>query len=120
MRCYNPPPIKKISSRDLSKGTSGARFKVTLMGEALKSWIVGNLHIPTWLHLLNDIPLHLIESSGLLLSGLIFLFQYLDGVGLVCQVWLEGNSIFNHHIRQGLQTSLELGNMEHVVNSRQL
>jgi hypothetical protein len=37
---------------------SGAGFKFTLMGEAPKSWIVGNLRIPMWLHLLSD---HFIE-----------------------------------------------------------
>jgi hypothetical protein len=29
------------------------RFGFTLMEEALKSWIVGNFHFRTWLHLLN-------------------------------------------------------------------
>jgi hypothetical protein len=30
------------------------RFKITLMEEAPESWIVENIHIPMWLHLLND------------------------------------------------------------------
>jgi hypothetical protein len=46
-------PLKEISSWDLSKGVGGVRFGFTLMEEALKSWIVGNFHFRTWLHLLN-------------------------------------------------------------------
>jgi hypothetical protein len=47
----------------------------TLMEETPESWIVGNLHVPMWLHLLNAIPLNLIKSGGLLLSGSILLFR---------------------------------------------
>jgi hypothetical protein len=53
MRCYNPPSLKEISSRDLGKRVGGVRLGFTLMEEALKSWIAGNLHVRMWLHLLN-------------------------------------------------------------------
>jgi hypothetical protein len=66
------------------------------------------------------ISLNLINLGGLLSSGPILLFQYLDGVSLVRQVWLERDRIFNHHICRSFHTSFELEDMEHIVNSQQL
>jgi hypothetical protein len=52
------------------------RLGFTLMEEAPKSWIVGNLHVTTWLHLLNG---HSIELYKILWSS----FEWFD---LVAQI----------------------------------
>jgi hypothetical protein len=51
----HPSPLKEISSWDLSKGIMRGEVQIfTLMEETPGNWIVGNLHIPTWLHPPND------------------------------------------------------------------
>jgi hypothetical protein len=63
------------------------------------------------------IPLHFVKLSGLVLSDSVLLVQNLDGMCLVCQVWLQWNGVLNYHIDWRLQTSFELGDMKHVINS---
>jgi hypothetical protein len=64
------------------------------------------------------IPLNLVKPGSLVLSVVVLLVQNVDRMGLVCQVWFQWDGIFNHTISRGLLTSFELGDMEHVVNSR--
>jgi hypothetical protein len=64
------------------------------------------------------IPLNLIELSSLVLSDSDLLVENHGGICLVHQVWLQGDGIFNHNISRGLQTFFELGDVEHIVNSR--
>jgi hypothetical protein len=50
-----PPPLKGISSRDLNEGKNGARFgSCTLMARSRDNWSGDSLHVPKWLHLMND------------------------------------------------------------------
>jgi hypothetical protein len=55
--------------------------------------------------------------GGLVLSDSVLLVQNLDGIDLVCQIWLKWNGVFNYHIGWRLHTSFELGDMKHIVNS---
>jgi hypothetical protein len=64
------------------------------------------------------IPLNLIELSSLDLGDSVLLVKNLGGICLVRQVWLQWDGIFNHNFSQGLQTSFELGDVKHVVNSQ--
>jgi hypothetical protein len=63
------------------------------------------------------IPLNLVESSSLVSGDSVLLVKNLGGICLVRQVWLQWDGIFNNNISQGLQTSFELGDVKHVVNS---
>jgi hypothetical protein len=63
------------------------------------------------------IPLNLVESSSLVSGDLVLLVKNLGGICLVRQVWLQWDGIFNNNISRGLQTSFELGDVKHVVNS---
>jgi hypothetical protein len=63
------------------------------------------------------IPLNLVESSSLVSGDSVLLVKNLGGICLVRQVWLQWDGIFNNNINRGLQTSFELGDVKHVVNS---
>jgi hypothetical protein len=52
------------------------------------------------------------------LKDSVLLIKNLDRMGLVCQVWLQWDGIFNHNISWGLQTSFKFGDVKHVVNPR--
>jgi hypothetical protein len=63
------------------------------------------------------IPLNLVKLSSLISSDSVLMVENLGGICLVRQVWLQWDGIFNHNIGRGLQTSFELGDVKHVVNS---
>jgi hypothetical protein len=63
------------------------------------------------------ILLNLVKSGSLVLSDSVLLVRNLDGICLVCQIWLEWNGVFNYHIGWRLQTTFELGDMKHIMNS---
>jgi hypothetical protein len=64
------------------------------------------------------IPFNLVKPCGLVAGDSVLLVQNLDRIGLVCQVWLQWDGILHNNINQGLQTSFELGDVKHVVNSQ--
>jgi hypothetical protein len=64
------------------------------------------------------IPLDLIEPSSLITHDSVLLVENLDGICLVCQIWFQWNGVFDNHIGRRLQTSFELGDMKHIMNSR--
>jgi hypothetical protein len=66
------------------------------------------------------ILLYLIELSSLVACDSILLVENLDGTGLVGQVGFQRNGVLHNHISQRLQTSFELGDVEHIMYSRQL
>jgi hypothetical protein len=63
------------------------------------------------------IPLNLIKPGGLVASDSVLLIQDLDGIGLVRQVRLQWDGIFHYHIGWRFQTSLELRDVENIMNS---
>jgi hypothetical protein len=62
------------------------------------------------------IPLDLVELSSLVVR--VLLVENLDGTCLVCQIQFQWDGVFDNNISQRLQTSFELGDMKHIVNSR--
>jgi hypothetical protein len=62
------------------------------------------------------IPLDLIESSSLVVGDSVLLVENLDGIGLVRQIRFQWDGVFDNHICGRLQTSLELRDMEHIMN----
>jgi hypothetical protein len=44
------------------------------------------------------------------------LVENLDGIGLVRQIRFQWDGVFDNHICGRLQTSLELRDMEHIMN----
>jgi hypothetical protein len=66
------------------------------------------------------IPLYLVELSSLVACDSVLLVENLDGMGLVGQVRFQWNGVFDNHISQRFQTSFELGDVEHIMYSRQL
>jgi hypothetical protein len=66
------------------------------------------------------VPLYLVEPSSLVVCDSVLLFENLDGMGLVGQVGFQWNGVFDNHISQRFQTSFELGDVEHIMYSRQL
>jgi hypothetical protein len=64
------------------------------------------------------IPLNIVEPSSLISGDSVLLVENPNGICLVRQVWLQWERIFNHNISRGLQTSFELGDVKHIVNSR--
>jgi hypothetical protein len=63
------------------------------------------------------IPLNLAKLCGLIAGDSVLLVQNFGRIELVCQVRLQWDGIFNDKISQGLQTSFELGDMKHIMNS---
>jgi hypothetical protein len=66
------------------------------------------------------IPLYLVELSSLVTCDLVLLVENLDGMGLVGQAGFQWNGVFDNHISQRSYTSLELGDVKHIMYSRQL
>jgi hypothetical protein len=64
------------------------------------------------------ISLDLIEPSSLVAGDSILLVENLDGICLVRQIRFQWDGVFNNHVCRRLQTSLELGDMKHIMNSR--
>jgi hypothetical protein len=62
------------------------------------------------------ILLDLVEPSSLVACDSVLLVENLDGICLVCQIWFQWDGVFNNHNRWRLQTSLELGDMKHIMN----
>jgi hypothetical protein len=86
------------------------------MGGTRGSWNAGSLHVPIGV----IIPLYLIEPSSLVARESVLLVENLDGMGLVGQVRFQWNGVFNNHTSRRFQTSFVLGDMEHIMYSRQL
>jgi hypothetical protein len=63
------------------------------------------------------ISLDLVESISLVACDSVFLVENLDGICLVCQIRIQWDGVFDNHICWRLQTSLELGDMKHIMNS---
>jgi hypothetical protein len=66
------------------------------------------------------IALYLVEPSSFVACDSILLIENLDGMGLVGQVGFQWNGVFDNHISRRFQTSFELGDVEHIMYSRQL
>jgi hypothetical protein len=63
------------------------------------------------------IPLNLIKLCGLVVGDSVLLVQNLGRIGLLCQVRLQWDGIFDDNISRGLQTTFELGDLKHIMNS---
>jgi hypothetical protein len=63
------------------------------------------------------IPLDLVELSSLVVRDLVWLVENLDGMCLVHQIRFQWDGVFDSNISQRLQTSFELGDMKHIMNS---
>jgi hypothetical protein len=66
------------------------------------------------------IPLYLAEPNSLVACDSVLLVKNHDGMGLVGQVGFQWIGVFDNHISHRFQTSFELGDMEHIMYSRQL
>jgi hypothetical protein len=64
------------------------------------------------------IPLDLVEPTSLVARDSVLLVENLDRICLVRQIRFQWDGVFNNHVCQRLQTSLELGDMEHIMNPR--
>jgi hypothetical protein len=64
------------------------------------------------------IPLDLVELSSLVACDSVLLVENLNGICLVRQIRFQWDGIFDNHICWRLQTSLELGDMKHIMNPR--
>jgi hypothetical protein len=64
------------------------------------------------------ISLNLVEPSSLITCDSVLLVENLDRICLVCQIWFQWDDVFDNNISQRLQTSLELGDMKHIMHSR--
>jgi hypothetical protein len=64
------------------------------------------------------IPLDLIEPSCLVARDSVLLVENHDGMCLVRQIRFQWDGVFDNNISRRLQTSFELGDMEHIMNSR--
>jgi hypothetical protein len=64
------------------------------------------------------IPLDLVEPSSLVACDSVYLVENLDRICLVCQIGFQWDGVFNNHVCRRLQTSLELGDMKHIMIPR--
>jgi hypothetical protein len=64
------------------------------------------------------IPLDLVELSSLVARDLVLLVKNLGGICLVYQVRFQQDGVFDNNMNQRFQTSLELGDMKHIMNSQ--
>jgi hypothetical protein len=62
------------------------------------------------------ILLDLVEPSSLVTYDSVLLVESFDGICLVRQIRFQWDGVFNSHICWRLQTSLELGDMKHIIN----
>jgi hypothetical protein len=63
------------------------------------------------------IPLDLVAPSSLVACDSVLLVENLDGMCLVCQIRFQWDGVFDNNISRRLQTSFELGDMKHIMNS---
>jgi hypothetical protein len=63
------------------------------------------------------IPFDLVELSSLVARDSVLLVKNLDGMCLVCQIRFQQDGVFDNNIDWSLQTSLDLGDMKHIMNS---
>jgi hypothetical protein len=63
------------------------------------------------------ILLDIVESSSLIARDSVLLVEHLDGICLLCQIRFQWDGVFDNNISQRLQTSFELGDMKHIMNS---
>jgi hypothetical protein len=61
------------------------------------------------------IPLYLVELSSLVAHDSVLLVENLGGTCLVGQVKFQWNGALHNHISRRLQTSFELGDVEHIM-----
>jgi hypothetical protein len=64
------------------------------------------------------IPLDLVEPGSLVARDSVLLVKNLDGICLLCQFRFQWDGVFNNNIGQRLQTSFELRDIKHIMNSR--
>jgi hypothetical protein len=64
------------------------------------------------------IPLDLVEPSSLVACDSVLLIKNLDGIYLVCQIRFQWDGVLDNNFSQRLQTSSELGDRKHIMNSR--
>jgi hypothetical protein len=64
------------------------------------------------------IPLDPVEPSSLVAYDSVLLIENLGGICHVCQIWFQWDIVFDTNLSWRLQTSFELGDMKHVMNSR--
>jgi hypothetical protein len=64
------------------------------------------------------IPLDLVEPSSLIMCDSVLLVLNLDRICLIRQIRYQWDGVFDNHICWRLQTSLELGDMKHIMNPR--
>jgi hypothetical protein len=62
------------------------------------------------------IPLNLIKLGSLVARDSVLLVENLGGICLVFQIWFQWDGVFDNNISRRLQTSLELGDMKHIMN----
>jgi hypothetical protein len=63
------------------------------------------------------ILLDIVEPSSLIARDSVLLVEHLDGICLLCQIGFQWDGVFDNNISQRLQTSFELGDMKHIMNS---
>jgi hypothetical protein len=64
------------------------------------------------------IPLDLVEPGSLVARDSVLLVKNLDGICLLCQIRFQWDGVFNNNIGRRLQTSFELRDIKHIMNSR--
>jgi hypothetical protein len=64
------------------------------------------------------IPLDLVEPSSLIACDSVLLIKNLDGICPVCQIRFQWDGVLDNNFSQRLQTSSELGDRKHIMNSR--
>jgi hypothetical protein len=63
------------------------------------------------------ILLDLVEPRSLVACDSVLLVENLDGICLVHQIRFQWDDVFDNNISRRLQTSFELGDMKHIMNS---
>jgi hypothetical protein len=64
------------------------------------------------------IPLDFVEPCSLVACDSVLLVNNLDRIRLVRQIRFQWDGVFDNHICWRLQTSLELGDMKHIMDPR--
>jgi hypothetical protein len=64
------------------------------------------------------ILLDLVEPGSLVARDSVLLVKNLDGICLLCQIRFQWDGVFNNNIGRRLQTSFELRDIKHIMNSR--
>jgi hypothetical protein len=63
------------------------------------------------------ILLDLVEPSSFVACDSVLLIENLDGICLACQIRFQWDGVFDNNIGRRLQTSFELGDMKHIMNT---